>query len=221
MPDLGYKNGLFVSLFAPGVSFLVIPGYIIGRFFEAGQVGAFAAIALFALFNAFLIRKIAIALGINPYASSLGALIFLFATPAFAYGVSLYQHHISTFLILLSIYVLLRFKSIWSLCLVWFLCAVSISVDYPNLFLMFPIAIYGLGRLFQINKISEKYILKIKTLGFLTFAVALIPLMFFFWFNFHSYGNPMQLSGTIGAAPALDAQGRPTVPENFEYANKE
>lgn len=48
LPDLGYKNGNYVSLFAPGVSFLAIPGYLLGKFFGASQVGAFATSGLFA-----------------------------------------------------------------------------------------------------------------------------------------------------------------------------
>src|SRR3990167_10895887 len=50
-PDLGYVNGQYVSLFAPGVSFITIPGYILGKSFGAAQVGPFAIIALFALLN--------------------------------------------------------------------------------------------------------------------------------------------------------------------------
>ena len=214
MPDLGYKNGHFVSLFAPGVSFLVIPGYIIGRFFEAGQVGTFAVIALFALFNAFLIRKIAIALGINPYAASLGALVFLFATPAFAYGVSLYQHHVSTFLILVSIYMLLSFKSVWSSVVIWFLFAMSIPIDYPNLFLMLPIAIAAFLKNFSVEEIAHRIRFKIKFAGFLAIFAVVLPLLFFMWFNASSYGNPFQFSGTVQGVRGLDESGNPIAPKS-------
>lgn len=214
MPDLGYKNGHFVSLFAPGVSFLVIPGYLIGKFFEAGQVGAFGVIALFALFNAFLIRKIAIALGIDPYAASLGGLVFLFATPAFAYGVSLYQHHISTFLILTSVYMLLSFRSIWSSAVIWFLFAMSIPIDYPNLFLMLPIAIAALLKNFSVEKIAHRIRLKIKFAGFLAVCAVVFPLLFFMWFNASSYGNPFQFSGTVQGVRSLDKSGDPIIPKS-------
>lgn len=214
MPDLGYKNGHFVSLFAPGVSFLVIPGYIVGKFFGAGQVGVFAVIALFALFNAFLIRKIAISLGVNPYAASLGGLVFLFATPAFAYGVSLYQHHISTFLILTSIYLLLSFRSIWSTVVIWFLFAMSIPIDYPNLFLMLPIAIVAFLKNFSIEKIASRIRLKIKFTGFLAICAVVFPLLFFMWFNASSYGNPFQFSGTVQGVRGLDESGDPIIPKS-------
>src|SRR3989344_1802836 len=55
-PDVGYKDGRYVSLFAQGVSFLSIPGYLIGKFFGASQVGAFLTSSFFAIFNFILIR---------------------------------------------------------------------------------------------------------------------------------------------------------------------
>ena len=128
-PDLGYVNGQYVSLFAPGVSFITIPGYILCKSFGAAKVGAFAIIALFALLNVILLRAIAIRLGATPLAATIASLLFIFATPAFTYAVTLYQHHISTFLILLSIYTLLRWNNIWSLFLIWFLCAAYIPIE--------------------------------------------------------------------------------------------
>jgi hypothetical protein len=102
-PDLGYKNGHYVSLFAPAVSYIAAIGYFIGKNFNASQVGAFATIAIFALLNGLLIRSLSKKLGASNTASSIAMLIYLFATPSFAYSVTLYQHQISTFLILASL----------------------------------------------------------------------------------------------------------------------
>jgi hypothetical protein len=196
-PDVAFSKGKFVSLFAPGVSFIASAGYFIGRFFGASQIGSFAIISLFAIFNAILLKSVATKLGANNTASKIASLVFLFGTPAFAYAVSLYQHHISTFLILLSLYALIKFKSIWSLGLIWFLCALSVVIDYPNLFLMFPVGIFALGRIFQFKKIKGKLRFNFKILGIITFITMAIPLSFFLWFNQVSYGNPYQLSGTL------------------------
>lgn len=212
-PDLGFKDGNYVSLFAPGVSFIIIPGYLIGKTLGIAQVGTFAVISLFAFINAFLVREIAIRLKADPLAATIAALAFLFATPAFAYAVSLFQHHISTFLILLSIYVLIRWKSIWSLCIIWFLIAASISIDYPNLILMAPIGFFALGKLLIVESEKKVFNLKIELAGILTLATVIFPLLFFLWFNSVSYGNPFQLSGTVASVKAIDAQGRPTAPE--------
>ena len=93
-PDLGFKNGHYVSLFAPGVSFIIIPGYLIGKVLGAMQVGAYATIAFFALLNTLMIFLIVRRFNLHPIAGVLSAITFLFATPAFSYGVNLYQHHI-------------------------------------------------------------------------------------------------------------------------------
>lgn len=215
-PDLGYKNGNFVSLFAPGVSFLVIPGYLLGKIFGASQVGTYAMVSFFAVLNVLLIRAIAIRLGANKLAASLGALVFIFATPAFPYAVTLYQHHISVFLMLLGIYALLKFQKIWSLSIIWFLSAVSISVDYPNFFMMLPIGLYALGKIFVIKYQEDKVKFSIKVLGFVTIFAAVIPLVFFLWFNNSSYGSPFQLAGTVASVKEIDSQGKPAAPKGTE-----
>ncbi len=215
-PDLGYKDGKYVSLFVPGVSFLAIPGYLLGKSFGLAQVGAFAVTSVFAFLNVLLIRAIAIRLGASRLAATVGALIFLFATPAFAYAVTLYQHHISVFLILASLYVLIRWKNIWSLLLVWFFIAASLPVDFPNFFMMFPIGIYTLGRIISIKTLKEKIKVNIKLAGFLTMLIMLIPLAFFGWSNLKSYGNVYQITGNLRRAKAIDERGLPLFKEDLE-----
>ncbi len=104
IPDLGYINSKYVSLFAPGISLLTIPGYFIGKYLGITQVGVFAVISLFAFLNVLLIEAIASKLGARKAYSILASLVFIFATPAFTYAVSLYQHHVSVFLLLSGIY---------------------------------------------------------------------------------------------------------------------
>ncbi|NMC36485.1 hypothetical protein GYA49_05575 [Candidatus Beckwithbacteria bacterium] len=211
-PDLGYKNGHYVSMFAPGVSFMTAPGYMVGKLFGAAQIGTYAIVALFALLNLILIQAIARLLGVPKLAALLGGLIFLFATPAFVYGVSFFQHHISTFLILASLYLLIKFKTWWSLGLIWFLAAAAIPIDYPNLFLMFPIALFAAGRLLIISPGRAKVKISLWLPGILSIATVVLPLYFFMWFNQQSYGNPFQFSGTVSSVNAIDEQGKPTTP---------
>lgn len=214
-PDLGYKNGHYVSLFAPGVSFLIIPGYLIGKLFGISQVGAYAVISFFALLNSILIYKIAVKLGSRPVGAILGAFVFIFATPAFSYGVSLYQHNISTFIILLSIYILLIYKKVWSLLAIWILCGISVVIDYPNFFMMLPIGVVALSRIIIIKNKPLSRKVFIKMYGFLTFITILIPFMFLFWFNNASYGNPLQMSGTVASIGKIDNKGKPVFPDKL------
>ncbi len=197
-PDLAITSGgKYVSLFAPGVSFLAVPGYLIGKYFGMSQTGAFLTIVFFAFLNIVFLRAIAIRLGAHPVAASLGAFVFIFATPAFAYATTLYQHHISTFIILLSLYLILRWNNWRSLAAVWFLFAFSAAVDNPNLFLMLPIALFSLGKIIIIQKNKEGINISLKLIGLLTVSAAIIPTILFLGFNKMSNGGPFQLSGTL------------------------
>lgn len=218
VPDLAMTAaGEYVSLFAPAVSFIVVPGYIIGKIFGASQVGAYAVVALFALLNFFLIRSISIRLGAETWAALVGALTFSIATPAFAYAGTLYQHHISTTLLLLALWILVRFRNIWSLAIVWFMCSLSVVVDNPNLFLMFPVGIYSLMRLWELVRTEDtrKQITK-GIFGLITFVALLPPLAFFAWYNYEAYGNPVQLPGTLRGVDEIGPDGKPVKENTYE-----
>lgn len=212
-PDVASSNGVFSSLFAPTLSYLIAPGYVLGKVFGASQVGTFVVISLFALLNTLLLRAIAVHLGAHRIAATIASLLFVFGSPAFAYAVTLYQHHVSTFLILCSIWILLKTKGLLPLTVIWFFCALSISLDNPNLFLMFPIGLAALGRLVHIVEEKTSYTLKVQPLGFLTMAIMIIPIAFFMYFNKMSYGNPFQLGGTVAAAAVIDEFGKVDLPE--------
>ncbi len=209
-PDLGYIDGKYVSLFAPAVSYLAMPGYIIGRAFGASQFGSFVTSAIFALGNVYLIYLIAIRLGSSKIAGLLGGLTFVFATPGFAYAVNLYQHHISTFIILMSSYLAISYTSWFSLAMIWLLALTSLSVDYPNLVIMVPIAFYCVHKLIEV-KHEGKLIIKLHIGKWLSVVGAIIPLLFFFWFNNASYGNPLQFSGTVQSVSKIDELGLPAI----------
>jgi len=203
-PDVAVSKGRFVSLFAPLVSFTVAPGYIVGKYFGASQFGAYSVIALFAFFNAILIALISIKLGAHKWVSLIGSLVFIFATPAFAYGVNLYQHHLSTFLILLALYSLLLSQKLWSFFLVFFLCALAIPLDYPNVFFLFPIGIYAMSKTSLLSMSKEKLTLQLNLKKLLTVFAMIIPIAGFLLFNYLSYGNPFQLSGTLQTVENLN-----------------
>lgn len=215
-PDLGYTDGKFVSLFAPGVSFLVIPGYVVGHYLGMSQVGAYSAIAVYAILNFILIRQISKLLGASNPASVIAGMTFIFATPAFAYGVSLYQHHISTFLILLATYLLVRFEKKWLATLgIWFLCGLGIAVDNPNLLMMMPIGIVALLQSLDIEEKKEEMSIRIYPKYIIAIIGVLIPALGFMYFNYVSYGNPLQLGGTTNSVDAINEEGEPVTSEGI------
>ena len=212
-PDVGFLNGKYVSLFPPGVSFFAIPGYLLGKMAGAAQVGAFATTAFFAILNVLLIRALAIRLGANQIAAIIAALVFLFATPAFSYSVTLYQHHFTVFFLLASIYTLLRWNNLASLALVWLFATTSFIFDYPNALLVLPIAIFALGRIVLFKNGDKGLSLKIKIAGLATFMTIIFPLAFLFWYNQAAYGNPLRLSQTVTGVRVIDESGNPVKPD--------
>jgi hypothetical protein len=213
LPDLGFNGRYYVSLFAPALSFIVIPGYFVGRLFDASQVGTFLVISLFALINSYLIYKISGKLGAGKYAALLGGLVFLFATPAFAYAVDLYQHHVTTFIVLLSIYLLIKSESLWSQFLIFFLFALGVSLDYPNFFMMFPLALVAGLRAVQFVLTKKKISITLRTVKLLGSVGVILPMLFFFWFNTLSYGGALHTLGTsaITSIRDMDANGKPVL----------
>lgn len=210
IPDVGYINGNYVSLFVPGVSFIVIPGYLLGKYLGVSQVGTFAVISLFALINTWLIKAISARLGANKLLAAFAAMTFLFATPSFTYAVTLYQHHISTFLILTSIYLLLRgnTNNFYMQSLLWLIFAISIVVDYPNVFLMFPIIIYLLGCSISKNWTDKSFYFNFDSKILFASITILLPFLFFLGFNQLSYNNPFQLSGTVKTVKDIKIQNQ-------------
>jgi hypothetical protein len=208
-PDVGFWKGHFVSIFAPSISLLAIPGYIIGKHFGDSQFGAFAWMSIFALLNVLLIRAIAVRFGANPIAASIAGLAFLFGTPAYAYAVTIYEHHPSTFLMLLAFYLLIRFKSVLSLVVIWILYAFAFTVDYPNLIMMFPIALAAFFRSGVVEHVHKKVTVKISLPRVLAVLGVIIPLIMFLWINQMSYGSPFQISGTVARVIGVKNNGAP------------
>lgn len=208
-PDVAYENGQYVSLFAPGVSFIVLPGYYIGKLLGISQIGTYTVITIFAFLNSILIYLIARKLGGTKYVSILGSIIFLFATPAFAYAVSLYQHHISVFLLLTSIYLIIKGNKLLYTAIVWIIAGLAFVVDYPNLFLFIPIMLYSLIRYISYKNDQGNISINIPHFKILICSVAIIPLSFLLLYNAAAYNNPFQLSGGLKSVDYIDDTGKP------------
>lgn len=217
-PDVGYWNHEYVSIFAPSISFLAIPGYIIGKHFDASQFGTFLWMSLFGLFNVLLIRIIAMRLGANPIAATIAGLAYLFATPSFAYTVTVYEHQPSTFLMLLSLYLLIRYNNLVSLILIWLLYAFAFTVDYPNLFMMFPIALAAFFRSAVFENVYKKVTVKVSLPRLLSVIAVILPLAFLLWYNQMSYGSPFKLSGSVPTIEGVTSKGLPIFLSTIEQA---
>ena len=135
-PDMVHYNGKFFSIFTPGISFIGIPFYMVGKYFGIPQLLTYLSTHLFALINVFLIAFITVKLGGKIYQGLLGGLIFLFGTNALSYSLTLTQHHASTFLVLLGILNALEKRTFISNILFGAIFGIGLLVDIPNLFFL-------------------------------------------------------------------------------------
>jgi len=197
LPDLGYIDGRFVSVFAPGVSFLALPLYVLGRSFNISQVFVFSVSGIFALFNVLLIRAIVNRITNNRFVSVVSGLTFLFATTAWSYSATLYQHHVISFLLLLSLYILSFKINIFSSLLISFLFGIGLFVAYPNIVFFVPILLLILSKHLKIKEVRRRITITVNlTLLFAVIGlfISLTPL---FLYNNSVLGTPFRLSGTV------------------------
>lgn len=202
-PDVGYVDGRFYSFFAPGVSFLTVPFYEVGKLFNLAQVATFGAISLFALGNLFFLYRI----GRDIFKLSLGAalvspVIFAFGSTSWSYATTLYQHHVSLFFILSAFYAVwryakkTRFGFAWA-SYVWLSYALAFMVDYPNLALMLPVMVYFFLSSVSIEKVKERLTVSLRPAFIFTVIFFIIVSGFHAYYNQTQFGSWKQLAGTI------------------------
>src|SRR6185437_12084634 len=86
---------------------------------------------------------------------------------------------------------------------------ISISVDYPNFFMMLPIGIAALGKVFLVKQDGRRIGINLSIPKLLSIFSIILPVLFFFWTNYSSYGNPLQLAGTVDRALVVNKDGSP------------
>lgn len=204
IPDLGTVNGKYVSLFAPGVSILAIPFYLLGRSINLAQVTTFSISALFALFNVLLIAYIVKKLSNNIYAGLAAGMTFLFGTSAWAYASTLYQHHLTTFFLLWAYYLLLHKNHVLITTIIGLLFGLSIFVEYPNAVLLLPFMFWLLLKHVSVSQ-SEKTSNVAFSFAFLAvfigFAIGIAPTLLY---NQQAHGDPLQLTATLKSVRTLE-----------------
>lgn len=197
-PDMVRYNGNSFSIFTPGVSFFVIPFYMIGTLFLLPQLFSYLSTFLIALLNIFLIAWLSKKIGVNYLTGILSGAIFLFATNGLAYSSTLTQHHFSTALVLLSLIVGLSKVSFINDLLFGLLFGAGILVDIPNAIFMFPVGIYLLSKHFSVSESGDKFKLNIKT-SIIAALIGLLPFLGLFgWYNKQLTGSYTQIGQSIG-----------------------
>lgn len=203
-PDVVEYEGKFFSIFTPGISFIGVPFYLIGKHLGLAQLFTYLSTALLALLNMFLVSKLARKLGSGLYFSLLAGFIFLFATNALSYATTYTQHHASTAIILLAL--LNAFDKRTLPKNLWFgaLLGAGLLFDIPNMLMIAPIGIYILTRHLQI--IEGKKTIKVTfKLSLISLIIGIIPLLALFgWYNYQLTGSYTKIGQTIGQSDYFD-----------------
>lgn len=200
-PDVAFAGpGRFVSLFQPGVAFLAVPFYVIGRFLSAGQI----AVMLLPVLQTLALLTVAYAVCRSLFSSAAAALLasaaLILGTPVLPYATQLVQHQTAMLIVLGLVWLCrepmkgLRF---FAVCL---LAAASLLFDWPNMILVAPFVAYaGIGLLTQKGELTLSGI--VRDGMYLVTAVG-IPLAGFTLYNKVANGNPYQ---TTQFAPPVTA----------------
>lgn len=204
-PDLVLYKGNYFSIFTPGVSFVAVPFYILGKLFELPQLFSFFSTLIFAVLNLYLVAKIGMRLGASKYPALIGGLVFLFGTNALAYSLSLTQHHASTFFILLSVLNAFPRRTWFNNLMLGIIFTAGILMDIPNAFMMVPVMLYAIFKHFQKQEIGQKIKISLRLVS-LFLIIGFVPLVFLFgWYNYTLTGSYASLGQTIGRTDYIES----------------
>lgn len=191
VPDVVESNGKFYSSFTPGVSFVAVPFYLLGKNFGVPEFTTFLSTILFAICNGVALYLLGKKIGASTPAAVLGSAVFLFATNALPYSATLTQHHLSTLIITLSVLNALGRRTVLNNILFGAYCGIGFLFDFPNLFMLFPVGVYILLRHFTIEDSVRKFSIQFKTIA-VVIALGLVPFLAVFgWYNIQLTGSPM------------------------------
>lgn len=202
-PDVGYYQGKFYIYFPPGISLLALPFYLIGRNFNLAQVGSFSIIPLFGILNMLLIYLISRNIVRLPaYLALFSAIVFGFGSTSWSYAITLYQHHVTTFLILSSFYCAWRYahssKMSWLFgSYIWVAYGFGVWVDYPNALFMLPIMAYFFFSSFTLEKVAQRLNVRINLIIIITSLLFAIIIGLHGYYNSVHFGDWKRVSGSL------------------------
>ncbi|HVZ12071.1 MAG TPA: hypothetical protein VG965_03495 [Patescibacteria group bacterium] len=225
-PDVGIYHGKFYSYFPPAVSVWIIPFYEFGHKYNLAQVAAYFSMSLFSIGSLVLIYLISKdTLRLSQGVSIFNSIVFGFASTAWSYSATIYQHGMTVFLLLLAFYSAWKFSIskrsafLWAIP-VWVSYGISAFVDYPNVVLLAPVMVYFVLKATEVLDRGDKYGFKIK-LSIVFSSVFLFALVFLHaYYNQVTFGNWKTLSNILPRydASAATTQGKTT--QQLEQINQ-
>ncbi len=229
-PDIAWYNGHFYSTFPPGLAFVAVPFYLLGRFLNLSQVFTFLTTTAFSILTAWLVYKCALKLNLNEQAAVFVTILFSLATVIWAYSVTLSAHTLSAFLLILCFYEYLQIGFKKDNFLPFLILGVAYSlnlfVDYPNLVIFLPIVIMAFIKSL-VSPTDTELEVKIPYDSLVFFLTFFIVFMLFGIFNQTHYGRFIAFSNTF-SLKTLEQSGilknynqlTNTLFSNVHYANR-
>lgn len=217
-PDIGYYEGNFFTLFAPGVSILAIPFYKFATYFNMSQVGTFALVSLFAIVNMLLIYVIGTKVfGLTSRVALISAIVFAFASTSWSYAITLYQHHLTTFALLSTFLAAWKYahsqKKRWLYAsLVWIIYGFSIFIDVPNVVLVAPSVIYLVLATIKVDQSPERYRLKISADTIIASLLFFAIIFMYGVYNQANFGDWRRISQSLTSHNTLIKEGLIEIP---------
>lgn len=215
-PDIGLIGGHYYSFFPPGASVLAIPLYLLGLKLGATQIFTFLISTIFAFLTILMIVKFSKKLDMSWPTAIFAGIAFGFATNAWGYSVTFYAHLISAFLLLSSLYIALNKEShnfVNSL-VFWILYSVAVYIDFPNLFIFFPVALLFTLSGVNFEKIKNKISMSFKWIYILTPIVFIGLMGLYGYYNYIHFGSPTVLSNSIPRVKDLKTTVEDATPED-------
>jgi hypothetical protein len=201
-PDVSDYRGKYLSLFTPGVSMFATPFYVIGKRIGFPQLVTYFFTLLCAVFDIFLIAKLAKKIGAGFYSSLFGGLAFVFATNALSYSLTLTQHIFSVALLITAVLNASEKRTFWRDILFGVVAGVATLVDLPNIIMLLPVGIYVIAKHFEMrveqegNEKKEKFSFSLSIIGL---AIGILPFAgLFLFYNHFTTGSYTKLAQTIG-----------------------
>ncbi len=148
-PDVGYfpAEGKYYSLFPSGIAYLIAPLYNLGSLFGLAQVFSYFTVSLVNVaILVILYQTCKRVWSMSTQHALLVCLTYGFATFAWSYGVTIYQHIPTTFFavtMFLCTYEYNKTKRVRFLFLIGSCYGLATFFDYPNLVILAPYVLYA------------------------------------------------------------------------------
>ncbi len=206
LPDLTIFNGKYISIFTPGISFLAVPFYILGKSLGAAQLTTFAMNIFIGIANVYLVYALTRKIGVSPTSSAICGFLFLFGTNTLSYSTTLTQHPLSAALVLVGLLSVAGKPTILKNLTLGYMFGLAAMTDIPNILLFAPILLYAAAK-----QINIKYINDTKTIEFsgktLAIALGAIPFIFAFaWYNHRLTGSYTSVPQLVGRSTTVEIQ---------------